>query len=62
MKCLILTRGFGRRTQLLIRDRPKASLDYVGKPLISHLLEKVPGDMEIFVSINKISDADFHRW
>jgi glucose-1-phosphate thymidylyltransferase len=62
MKCLILAGGFGRRVQSIIGDRPKALLEYNGKPLISYIIERVPPDIEILVSTNKKFEADFLQW
>ncbi len=48
MKCLILAGGFGRRMQPVIGDKPKALLEYLDKPLISHIVEKVPQGYRYF--------------
>ena len=62
MKCLILAAGFGTRLYPLITDKSKALLEYKGKPLLSHLVEKVPRDIEILVSTNLKFEPDFRRW
>jgi glucose-1-phosphate thymidylyltransferase len=62
MKCLILAGGFGRRVQPVIGDKPKALLEYLGKPLLSHIVEKVPHGIDIFVSTNKRFEADLLQW
>jgi glucose-1-phosphate thymidylyltransferase len=62
MKCLILAGGFGRRVQAVIGDRPKALLEYQGKPLINYIIDRVPPEIEILVSTNKKFEADFLRW
>lgn len=33
-----------------------------GKPIISHLIEKIPEDMEVIVSTNKVFQEDFFAW
>jgi glucose-1-phosphate thymidylyltransferase len=62
MKCLILAGGFGTRLYPLITNKSKALLEYKGKPLLSHLVDKVPQNMEILVSTNLKFEADFRQW
>lgn len=62
MKCLILAGGFGTRLYPLTVNKAKALFDYQGKPLLSHLVEMVPRDMDVLVSINKKFEADFQGW
>lgn len=62
MKCLILAGGFGTRLYPLITNRSKALLEYKGKPLLSHLVDKVPRNIEIMVSTNLKFEADFRQW
>ena len=62
MKCLILAGGFGTRLYPLITNKSKALLEYKGKPLLSHLVEKVPGNIEIMVSTNLKFESDFRQW
>jgi len=62
MKCLILAGGFGTRLYPLRINRPKALLEYKGKPLLSHIVDRIPQDIHILLSINKKFEADFNRW
>lgn len=62
MKCLIMAGGFATRLHPLTVNRAKALLEYRGKPLISHLVNKIPSSMDIMVTINKRFEADFHCW
>jgi glucose-1-phosphate thymidylyltransferase len=62
MKCLILAGGFGTRLYPLTIYKAKALLDYKGKPLLSHILDKVPGNIDTMVSCNRKFEADFREW
>jgi glucose-1-phosphate thymidylyltransferase len=62
MKCLILAGGFGIRLYPLTINKPKALLEYKGKPLLSHLVSKIPRNMEILITTNLKFEADFHQW
>lgn len=62
MKCLILAGGFGTRLYPLTKNRAKALLEYKGKPLLTYIVDKVPGAIDILVSINRKFEADFRRW
>lgn len=62
MKCLILAGGFGTRLYPLTIYKAKALLEYEGKPLLSHILDRVPGNTDILVSCNRKFEAAFRRW
>jgi len=62
MRCLILAGGFGTRLHPFIKDKPKPLLVVDKKPVITHIVEKVPQSMEIIVSTNKRFEADFIKW
>jgi len=62
MKCLILAGGFGTRLYPLTLDWAKPLLEYKGKPIISHIVEKVPRKIAIMVNTNKKFEGDFHQW
>ena len=62
MKCLILAGGFGTRLYPLTANKAKALLDYNGRPLLSHLIDRIPRDMEVLVSTNKRFEADSNSW
>ena len=62
MKSLILASGFGTRLYPLTITEAKCLLPYKGKPIISHVVDKIPQDIDILVNTNKKFEADFRRW
>lgn len=62
MKVLILASGFGTRLYPLTLNKAKALLEYKGKAILSHVVDKIPQDIDILININKKFEADFRRW
>lgn len=62
MKCLILAGGFGTRLYPLTINTAKALLEYKGKPLLTHLIDRIPQDIDVLISINRKFEADFQQW
>jgi glucose-1-phosphate thymidylyltransferase len=62
MKCLILAGGFATRLYPLTINKAKALLEYKGRPVIGHLIDRVPRNVELFVSTNRKFLADFLDW
>jgi len=62
MKCLVLAGGFGTRLYPLTVYKAKALLEYKGKPLVTHIVDKVPRNIDILVSCNRKFETDFYRW
>ena len=62
MKCLILASGFGTRLYPLTRDKAKALIEYKGKPLLTHIVERIPHNVDIFIATNRKFEMDFRRW
>ena len=62
MKCLILASGFGTRLCPLTRHKAKALIEYESKPLLTHIVERIPHDIDIFVATNRKFEMDFRRW
>lgn len=59
MTALIIAGGFATRLWPLTEKRSKALLPLAGKPLIDHLLEKIPDAMKVIISTNNVYKADF---
>jgi glucose-1-phosphate thymidylyltransferase len=62
MKSLILASGFGTRLYPLTTTKAKGLLEYKGKVLLSHIVGKIPQDIDILVNTNKKFEADFRHW
>jgi len=58
----MLAAGFGTRLYPLGIWKAKALLEYKGKPLITHIVERMPQDIDLLVSTNRKFEADFRRW
>lgn len=62
MKALILAGGFATRLWPLSEKRTKPLLPVGGKPILSHLVEKIPLGLEIIVSTNEQFREHFEDW
>jgi glucose-1-phosphate thymidylyltransferase len=62
MKCLILAGGFATRMFPGTISQAKALLEYKGKPTISHIVDKLPPNIDIMISINKRFEDSFLHW
>jgi len=62
MKSLILASGFGTRLYPLTTTKAKGLLEYKGKPLLSHIVDKIPQGIDILVNTNKRFEAGFRHW
>ncbi|MFC1992497.1 nucleotidyltransferase family protein [Chloroflexota bacterium] len=62
MKCLIMAGGFGTRLYPLTRYKAKALLEYEGKPLATYLVDQIPDNMDIMVTINARFVDEFINW
>jgi glucose-1-phosphate thymidylyltransferase len=62
MKSLVLASGFGTRLYPLTINKPKGLLEYHGKPLITHIVDKIPPDIDVLVNTNKKFEVDFRNW
>lgn len=62
MKCIILAGGFATRLWPLTENKAKPLLHLKDRPLISHIAESLPEDMEIIVSTNAVFEEGFKEW
>ena len=62
MKAIILASGFGTRLYPLTRNKAKALLEYKGKPVAGHIVDRIPEDIEVFVTSNGKFEMDFRKW
>lgn len=62
MQSFILAGGYATRLWPLTEKRSKPLLPLAGKPLLTHLIEKIPTDMHVTVSTNSVFEEAFDRW
>lgn len=62
MKVLILAGGYATRLWPLTKRKAKPLLLINGKPMITHIVEKLPKDMDVFVATNMKFKRDFDNW
>lgn len=62
MKAIILAGGFATRLWPLTENTAKPLLRVAGKPIISHIVERLPTDISIIVSTNSAFATDFEDW
>jgi len=62
MKCIILAGGFATRLWPLTENKAKPLLHLKDRPLLSHLVQKLPVEMELIISTNAIFADDFYSW
>ncbi len=62
MKCIILAGGFATRLWPLTESKAKPLLHLKDRPLISHIVEKLPADTEIIISTNAVFEEEFTEW
>jgi len=62
MKCIILAGGFATRLWPLTENKAKPLLHLKDRPLISHIMEKLPKDTEIIISTNAVFEEEFKNW
>lgn len=62
MHAFILAGGFATRLWPLTEQRAKPLLPLAGKPLLSHIVEKIPQDIPITVSTNSAFEESIQGW
>ncbi len=62
MKCIILAGGFATRLWPLTENKAKPLLHLKDKPIISHIADGLPEDMEIVISTNAVFENEFKKW
>ena len=62
MKAIILAGGYATRLWPLTKKHAKPLLLINGKPMVTHIVEKLPKDMEIFLVTNMKFKRDFEDW
>ena len=65
MKCIILVAGYATRLFPLTKDRPKALLDFWGKPILNYIYEnmaQIDDIDEVFVVSNSKFYPHFSEW
>ncbi|MDF2378887.1 MAG: NDP-sugar synthase [Candidatus Gracilibacteria bacterium] len=59
--CLLLAGGFATRLWPLTEKRAKPLLPLAGKPLIRHIIEKIPAHIPLIISTNQQFQDDFEH-
>jgi len=62
MHAFILAGGFATRLWPLTEKRAKPLLPLAGKPILTHIVEKIPADIPITVSTNAVFKEGFEKW
>lgn len=62
MRTFILAGGFATRLWPLTESRAKPLLPLVGKPILTHIVEKLPADFDVTVSTNAAFGEDMRAW
>lgn len=62
MRTFILAGGFAIRLWPLTEHRAKPLLPLVGKPILTHIIEKLPRDFHVTVSTNASFEEHFNEW
>lgn len=62
MHAFILAGGFATRLWPLTEQRAKPLLPLAGKPLLTHLLERIPSTLPITVSTNAVFGTQMEQW
>ena len=62
MKCIILAGGFATRLWPLTENKAKPLLHLKDRPMISHIVDRLPEGTDIIVSTNAVFEKEFLEW
>src|SRR4030042_149369 len=62
MKCLLLAAGFGTRLKKLNINMSKGLIPYCGAPVITHIMHRVPENIDIYAHTNLLFEQDYRDW
>ena len=62
MQGIILAGGFATRLWPLTEKTPKPLLPLAGRPLLSHIVDKLPKNITLYVSTNLAYKDQFENW
>jgi glucose-1-phosphate thymidylyltransferase len=62
MKCIILAGGFATRLWPLSENKAKPLLHLKDRPILSHIVDGLPYDLDILISTNVAFEQDFLAW
>lgn len=62
MHAFILAGGYATRLWPLTEKRPKPLLPLAGKPILTHLVERIPAEIPVTVSTNAVFAEPFYHW
>lgn len=62
MKCIVLAGGFATRLWPLTENKAKPLLHLKDRPLISHIVENIPKNIDIIISTNAVFEEAFREW
>lgn len=62
MKAIVLAGGYATRLWPLTKERAKPLLLVNGKPLLTHIVDKIPKNIDVMISTNITFRKDFEKW
>lgn len=62
MKAVILAGGYATRLWPITKNRAKPLLMLNGKPLVSHIIDNLPKNIDVIIYTNSKFKADFDEW